>query len=389
MAEENRENEKPIRAKRATKRVLCAGVIVILIVLIGCFLWATNTLMSRSADKRLAAIEAARAIPDSENAAVIYNQLLVDYDESSFWPRFLSAETDDLTRRQPWASKDHPELADWLKEQQSTISKLLEASKKEQCRFPISTDVPYRPDRMRRLSSMRKWAFLLVWAANNDMEEGRIEGAIDKHRCLIQMAKHLRQQPVKVDYLVAMAFEAMALQRIKRFIVQSDAREKHLDTLEAALPQTKNNWPKDSSIIFKVERLFVKKHLNVLSRLAFLWRYRNIDTFNRMHEQYLRVLTVRYGTRILIAIRRHKNKNGTWPKSLDQIKSSLSKETLTDPHNNGSFVYKLTDEGFKLYSKGPNNIDEDGKYKQGADDGPIWPAYGKKAKSTGKNTNDE
>jgi hypothetical protein len=33
----------------------------------------------------------------------------------------------------------------------------------------------------------------------------------------------------------------------------------------------------------------------------------------------------------------------------------------------------FTDDGFRLYSKGENNIDEDGKYGDGADDRLIWP----------------
>ena len=112
----------------------------------------------------------------------------------------------------------------------------------------------------------------------------------------------------------------------------------------------------------------------LLSRLRFWWlRSKDTAGINRVHKIYLRLLTDRRGNRILIALRRYKNKTGHWPQNLNQIKSSLSKETFTDPYNNGSFVYKLTDEGFKLYSKGPDNIDEDGRYKQGADDWSIWP----------------
>jgi hypothetical protein len=72
-------------------------------------------------------------------------------------------------------------------------------------------------------------------------------------------------------------------------------------------------------------------------------------------------------------LRHYRNKNGHWPQTLDEIKSSLSEEVLTDPQNNGLFVYKLTDDGFTLYSKGKNNIDEAGSKIDGADDWPIWP----------------
>lgn len=46
---------------------------------------------------------------------------------------------------------------------------------------------------------------------------------------------------------------------------------------------------------------------------------------------------------------------------------------LVDPLSNKSFVYKLTGNGFILYSKGINSIDEDGRSNGGADDWIIWP----------------
>lgn len=391
MAEENRENEKPIRAKRTTKFVLCVGVIVILIVLIGCFLRAANTLMSRSADKRLAEIQAARAIPDSQNAAIIYNLLLERYDEGSFSTSFLDPETDSLTRHKPWLSKDYPELANWLKTHETTISALLQASNKKQCRFPINIEPQEMSNRVNRLAATRQWALLLIRSANNDIAEGRIDAGLEKNLCLIQMAKHFQQQPVMVDYLVGIAIEGLASHGMARFIMEDNPTEKHLEIIEPALPKTKNNWSKEWATVLEVERLYAKDVPGLLNRLSFLWLRSKKDTAvnNRIHKTYLRLLTDRRGKRILIALRRYKNKAGRWPQSLDQIKSSLSKEILTDPHNNGSFVYKLTDEGFKLYSKGPDNIDQDGRYKQGADDWPIWPAYGTKAENPRKNTNDE
>ena len=62
-------------------------------------------------------------------------------------------------------------------------------------------------------------------------------------------------------------------------------------------------------------------------------------------------------------------------------------EIFVDPINNSSFVYKLTDDGFKLYSKGKNNIDENGEFKRsGPDDWPIWPPPSKKRMAEGANT---
>ena len=47
---------------------------------------------------------------------------------------------------------------------------------------------------------------------------------------------------------------------------------------------------------------------------------------------------------------------------------------MIDPYNECLFVYKATEDGFTLYSKGPNNIDDGGQYDRDVlDDWPIWP----------------
>ncbi|GAG99435.1 unnamed protein product, partial [marine sediment metagenome] len=94
--------------------------------------------------------------------------------------------------------------------------------------------------------------------------------------------------------------------------------------------------------------------------------------YYRIHDLHLRVTSDKRGSLLLIGLRRYKNKEGYWPETLDDIKS-LAPEIFVDPQNGGAFVYKLTDNTFKLYSKGKNNIDENGEYKDGADDWPIWP----------------
>ena len=93
--------------------------------------------------------------------------------------------------------------------------------------------------------------------------------------------------------------------------------------------------------------------------------------YHRLHDLYLRHASNQKGCQILIALRRYKNRNGHWPQSLDDIKKLTSAENFVDPLNGGSFVYARTDDGFKLYSKGNYNIDEDGEYP---DDWLIWPS---------------
>lgn len=93
----------------------------------------------------------------------------------------------------------------------------------------------------------------------------------------------------------------------------------------------------------------------------------------------------------MIALRRYKNKTGHWPENLEQVESFAPAEIFIDPINGGSFVYKLAEENFTLYSKGKNNIDEAGEYetewaadysgyKVKEDDQLIWPPKSHKTK---------
>ncbi len=105
--------------------------------------------------------------------------------------------------------------------------------------------------------------------------------------------------------------------------------------------------------------------------------------YYRRHDLYVRTITEQKGSRIIIALRRYKNENGAWPENLEDM-SLVPAEILVDPVNNGSFTYNLVDDGFELYSKGENGIDEGGKYETTfdpntyeyttSDDRLIWPS---------------
>lgn len=435
-------------------------------------------------DEELAELEAKYAIPDEENAAILYNQLIEDYNEALFEPNFADPNLLDLIRFEPWLSKDSPEAAQWISEHEDTITTLTAVSQIEKCRFPINANIINDKDMMDRFGAMRKWAYLLASAANNDIAEGRTNQAIEKYIAIIQMGKHLRQQPTLIDILVGMGIGVVPRLEMNRFIVEEDnTTEEHLLTIEKALIETELDWSYDCSRFLEYEKLYGKNFVGMLyevntegkarftryptaaimqqmegesdanqllesrmyatywkkkltkAKTIWFWFYMPstpqkaseiIDSayeryyamaepdydwgkepaedmpriklnfrflveftasilegaYRSIHEAYLRASAQQKGSRIIIALRRYKNKNGSWPVSLDEVKSLAPKEIFTDPINGGSFVYKLTDDNFTLYSKGKNDIDEDGQYNWDPnsherttekDDRLIWP----------------
>jgi hypothetical protein len=368
--------EKAEATKRTRKRLRLTVIFGILVVIAVLVYRHIDYLII---DERLAAIEASRSIPASENAAILYDRLLQDPNALvNDLPAFLDPNNDMLTRSQPWTANDYPKLAVWIKKYEWLINELMKVSQFEKCQFPLIVE-PNMSIQLKRLQTMRKWTFLLCWAANNDVGEGRIDDAIAKWQCRIQIGKHLRQQSKLLEYLEGISIEAGTTRRVTDFLAEGNAPERHLRKIESFEVQTQDDWAVVMERILPVDELIEKKYkrqLSLIDRLKYEFNLRQFkgrkDPYQIAHGIYLKSLVVHRGMYIMVDLRRYKNKNGHWPQTLDRIKPWVSEEILTDPHNNGPFVYKLTDDGFILYSKGKNNIDEGGRKKNGADDWPIW-----------------
>jgi len=328
---------------------------------------------------------------------------------------------------------------------------------------------------MGRVSKMRKWTYLLISAGSNDIAEGRTKQALEKYIAVLQMGRHLCQQPATIEMLVGISIEALAFSQFNRFAVTGETTEEHLSLIEDTLTGIKHDWSYDLSNILEPEKLsaknlwaalyeinpegktrlsrdptaamraefpeelppltywqrkltkvgiifgwfFVPSTPQKLSKIIdasyeklykmtepdFNWQkepkkfsltsakfnyrfttemlvYILEPAYYRIHDLYLRTVTQQRGSRIIIALRRYKNQNGFWPINLDDVKSMAPVEIFVDPTNGGDFVYEITEENFRLYSKGKNNIDDGGERdeKVGADDWLIWPPRSRKAK---------
>ncbi len=452
-------------------------------------------------DEELAALQAKYAVPDEENAALIYDKLFETMNWDQNEPEFF-LQSSPSSKDEPWLSKDHPEMAEWLRGHQSTIEKLLRAAEKDKCHFPIYADPWSFGQYMERLPEMRRCAFLLVSAGNNYIAEGQIDAGLEKYFCIIRMADHLYQQATMIDLLTGFGIEGLALTQLNRFVKEGKASREKLELIADSIKGPENNWCSDLIRALEYEKLFTKntfcnlayqvnpqgkirlsrdpyagmreqsqdelkaseiqdpEDLVALERILhptylqrklmkantilnwlfmpytpqkageiidagfekhyamaqrdFDWskqphksdsplRRANWDRFRfdfkyfarvtadmleesyyGIHDVYLKTLSLRRGSRLLITIRQYKNENGHWPESLEEVESLAPAEIFVDPMNGSSFVYKLTADNFTLYSKGKNNIDEAGEYeiewaddysgyKVKEDDQLIWP----------------
>lgn len=381
-----------LMSHRCGRRFALCIIALSLLIATAAYIWSRSQLPS--IEERLAAIEAARAIPDSENAASLYTRLMTDVNATSLdhHPEFLDKNSGSLSLRLPWSTRDYPELADWIKDRQWLIDELMTGLQFEKCRFPINIDL-YASPALEPIWTMRKWAYLLMRAAGNDIGESRIDSAIAKWRCIIRMADHLYQQPTAIDRLIGIGLEQLSLGQVAVVLATGDVDENRLKKIEPLVLKTRDDWATVLETILAVEKLAeekVRERLSLADRLSFEFRVRKIVAMTssqreQLHWLYTKTLVLRRGTHILIALRCCRNEQGRWPASLDEIRSEMPPEMLVDPFNKGGFAYRLTDDGFTLHSKGENNVDEEGQYKSGSekgpDDWPIWPPRGYKPQS--------
>ncbi len=370
-------------------------------------------------EEQLAAFDAARAVPDEDNAALTYAELLTGEQVppsklATAVARIAAAIRDPVSVQEsralsggllelpladgisdpnaaktvglrPWRSAECPELKQWLDTHRKRIGRLQEAARKPSCYFPVSPtsgrmnllDVP--------LGVLKQNILLLRYAANNDFGEGDIDGGLAKCDSLLSIGRHFCAQPGAYCLLSGVACETIALNRLVEFVVEDSPTDRQLQDFAVCCQNLDDRWESLRRDINHVRGVFaglLKDQRPIRFRVT-MWygRIRRNDKGwleDRTGELYHRMLSERRGLRILIEMRRVKDRTGQWPKSLDEIAPLLPPEALIDPSGNGPYAYRLAEHGFSLYSIGPNRIDEKGQNSSnGPDDWPIWPPRGR------------
>lgn len=420
-------------------------------------------------DEEFAALEAERAIPVQENAAIRCAPLFARLDVND-QPDFLftAGRVRDEFCRNTWTTVEHPRAAQWLDGHSWVVDELVQARATGPFLWPLQADryddhtVPYK--------ALRRSIHLLIASANRDLGEGRLHDAIAKCACTIGIAHDLRQQIQPIDILTGLGLEKDALPIICRVLVGHNLTDAEMAQITGCLPSTDNQWHEMCGQLFRLEKL---QYMNFLARayerdkqgrvrfargyriepknqpmteqdrdlgrwLYVYWpmnmpldpqRLRHMandhfsqfsylfepdgtpppeqeqmvpwmdmcKAFSNFHRwitegwlfggiEYARIcglqkahVTRRRGTWLVLGLRRYRDEHGSWPSSLDAISKYVPAEAFLDPTNGAHFAYASEGDDFRLYSAGPNRIDEGGRARyvearnHFEDDILIWP----------------
>jgi hypothetical protein len=394
-------------------------------------------------DEEIAVHEAKYAIPHEENAAIIYNELLQDYDPQKMGLKFLRPGVLQVVLSGPWISEDYPTLAQWLNGHENTIRILQQACRIKTCRFPSNFNLAVTDKvQINRNTALKSWAVLLLLSGNNDIAEGRLDQGFLKYVCALQIADHLYQQKRITDFLISFGIEGLALPPINRLVIEEQLNDNQLKIVSDSLKNLENNWSSDFSQCLEYDKFFVKntfcslvyetdekgyvrfsrdpaaaiwgrfrlrkleetywqrKSMKAYTLLAwfnlpatpqkaakivekiyeechamaepgFAWDKEKIGPppslelnchfliwsltnkisrlYGGFHDIYLKRLAQRRGSRLLIAIKQYNIENGSWPSSLDIIKSNAPTEAFIAPASGNEFEYENHGKTFSLF----------------------------------------
>jgi hypothetical protein len=84
-----------------------------------------------------------------------------------------------------------------------------------------------------------------------------------------------------------------------------------------------------------------------------------------------------HATVTMLAVLTYEAQKGRWPQSLEElVEEGLLERVPMDPYSDGPLVYRVTGEGFTLYSAGEDFLDdggESGEWDQFGTDRVFWP----------------
>jgi len=177
--------------------------------------------------------------PDQENAAFLYEKAFATIkqinEENARWKTIYGARSSEWYRgfnKRDYDTKD-PELREFLKAHQATLTMLIRAAAMPGCyferdyaRLSLSTQLP-------ELARLRECARLLAADARCKAAGGQVRAALGNVAAMQSIARHVGAEPILISYLVSVAIDELAMQALEGILTTTQPSAADLAALAA------------------------------------------------------------------------------------------------------------------------------------------------------------
>ena len=224
------------RARLATR--LCIAIILLLLTLWKMDSTARQELASvRDEASALALAVAPPRVPDRDNAALVYQQVLEAMEATGFWP---PAARDQWCR---WLAPNEDgrdftdaNLTAFLERHQDLLQMIQAATQLSGCYFERDYAHPSIDMQLPEIGGLRDMQRLVALQAHCQAAQGHVADAVTTINAMYRLADHTGLEPVLVSALVTIAMEHMANNALQFLCTHTNVSEQDLQRV--AWPHT-------------------------------------------------------------------------------------------------------------------------------------------------------
>ncbi len=166
------------------------------------------------------------------------------------------------------------------------------------------------------------------------------------------------QGGLMIDYQFGLAIQLMAVEELKRLV---DVHPEIGSTVMRELLELRQNVESAREVTDR-ERAYIESATTGIS--GWLMR-RNLDALigsavEATHAAETRSMAQQSLFIAHLAIRDYQRQYANWPSTLEDVRAGILSNLPIDPYSNQPLLYRVTDDGYQLYSVGENQVDDEG-----------------------------
>jgi hypothetical protein len=175
------------------------------------------------------------AVPDAQNAALVYQQAVEALQIKSSEEIVLSQWTNAGTTSEK--QNLNVQAQDILQRNQKAIQLIRRAAAMPACRFPVDWNKSPETISFPHYAELRKLARMMMAQAIQEARRGQTQAALQDVRAVFAIASHLQNEPVLIGFLVARAIDAMGNRALGQVLDVIALTPQEAHQFQASLPR--------------------------------------------------------------------------------------------------------------------------------------------------------